>query len=156
MTTISTSAAHGLAIARAAEAMLRTLGGVEVAVRFASPTTPSTADVGLAGSTINDVRLSPVVIRTTNSASRKRPGAQLNAVFVEWGAGDRLATNIAVEFLFPASAVTRASRVDGFSSPIDWFSHSLGIVFGDVLYPIASVTTENFAGQPYLYRITTR
>ena len=161
MSVITPQSAHGLALARAAECMLRTLGGVEISVRFASPATPATAEFGLAASTTTDVPISPVIVRTTDATKGSNVGAPHNAPSIvrgsDQGAHNALSSwGSAIEFLFSASAVLRASQLDGYSSPIDWFAHSLGIVFNDMLYPIASVTTENFAGQPYLYRATTK
>jgi hypothetical protein len=137
MTIITPQAARGLALARTAETMLRTLGGVEVTVRFASPTTASSAEFGLSVSSITDTPVEPVIVRASD--------ARALSVGNERGP----------EFLFPASSVQKAALAGGYSSPVDWFAQSLGIFFNDLLHPIASVSTENFAGQSYLYRVTT-
>jgi hypothetical protein len=138
--------ARGLAIARAAESMLRTLGGVEVSVRFSSPTTPAFCEFGLAASSTTDVQLSPVLVRNANTATPKTVS--------RFSRGTNAPMND-LEFVFAAGAVEKAAQLDGYP-PIDWFARSLGIFFSDALHPIISVATENFAGQPYLYRVTTK
>ena len=145
MTIITPQAARGLALARTAETMLRTLGGVEVTVRFASPTTASSAEFGLSVSSITDTPVEPVIVRASDARALSVPHVREANVGNERGP----------EFLFSASSVQKAALAGGYSSPVDWFTQSLGIFFNDLLHPIASVSTENFAGQSYLYRVTT-
>jgi hypothetical protein len=150
MSIITTQNAHGLALSHAAETMLRTLGGIEVCVRFAIPTTAATAEFGIATSSIADIRISPVIVRNAGStASSRKQAANAPLSSADEPAGS-------IEFLLPAAAVDRAAQLDGYSSAVAWFAHALGIVLNDELHAIASIATENFAGQPYLYRITTR
>jgi hypothetical protein len=174
MTIITPQAARGLALSRAAETMLRTLGGVEVSVRFASPTNASGAEFGLSTSSLNDIPIEPVIVRTADVALRPlglanglvphplvpHPREALRARVGDagsnnFGSADPTFTP-GPEFLFAASSVTLAALAAGYTSPIDWFAQSLGIVFNNTVYPIAIVTTENFAAQPYLYHVTTQ
>jgi hypothetical protein len=152
MTIITPQVARGLAMSRAAEAMLRTLGGQEVSVRFAAPTA-ITAEFGIAASTTTDVPIAPVVVRNAGTSTTSR------AAMLSIGAAPPSATNgvglNTLEFVFPATAVEPAAQQAGYSSASDWFGGALGLVFNDVLHPISSVATENFAGQAYLYRVTT-
>lgn len=150
MTIITPQVARGLALSRAAEAMLRTLGGQEVAVRFAAPTAGA-AEFGIAASFITDVPIAPVIVRNGSGTSRS---ATLSVGAALLSPNDGI-VNSALEFVFPATAVEPAAQQAGFSSVPDWFAAALGVVFNGTLFPIASVATENFAGQAYLYRVTT-
>jgi hypothetical protein len=152
MTIITPQVARGLALARAAESMLRTLGGQEVAVRFAAPTA-STAEFGIPSSTTTDVPISPAVVRNAGVPGTSR-AATLSIGAPPVSPADGIADN-ALEFLFPATTVEPAAQQAGYSSVPDWFAAALGLVFNGALRPIASVATENFAGQAYLYRVTT-
>jgi hypothetical protein len=146
MTIITPQVARGLALARTAETMLRALGGVEVSVRFATPNSAASAEFGLSASSITDTPVEPVIVRSSDAPALSVPHVR------EANAGNK---NAGPEFLFAASSVQKAALAASYASPVDWFAQSLGIFFDGLLHPIASVSTENFAGQPYLYRVTT-
>jgi hypothetical protein len=137
MSIIDLTSARGLAFAHAAETMLRTLGGVEIAIRFAAPSSVAMAEFGLPNSSTFDVTISPVLVR--------------NAVMPQVREAD-LGPK---EFLLPSAAVQNAASANGYTSASDWLAAALGIVCDGALYRIANVAAESFAGQPYLYRVTT-
>ena len=81
------------------------------------------------------------------------PGAPHNAPFVVWGSGavnnnagapplppafgDRVGTNVVVEFLFPANAVIRATQLDGFRRLLDTVPLTMNEFAWALLPPIA-------------------
>ena len=125
----------GVALIRAADAMLRALGGDEVSLLFPQSPTPedTSAQLGLVDPGVEEVRLSPVVVRNlpaSNTGPRRR-----------------------LEFLFPASAVGSTAIEHGTASPQAFLESSLGVLYQGELLHIENITTEYFAGTAYLYRI---
>ena len=128
--------AKGMAVVRAADAMLRALGGEEVAVLFpvvALPDDPA-AQLGLADPGVQEVAISPVVVRNLR-AERKGTRAEL-------------------EFLMPAPTVWAKSEFRQADTVQEFFNAALGIAYDGRLLRIEKVDTEFFAGTAYLYRIT--
>jgi hypothetical protein len=123
------------AVARAAEAMLRSLGGSEISLVFplvAMPADPS-AQLGLADPGIMQVKLSPVAVRsltTTPQGPRRR-----------------------LEFLLSISSVTPEMAARNAPSSESFFGGSLGILYDGEMFHIVNVQTEYFAGAAYLFRI---
>ena len=126
---------RGLAAQRAAEALLRTLGGSSVLVRV--PTlgvAGDAAQLGLAGAATEDVQLQPVVVRN----------ALVNAAILE---------RQRRELLVPASALVSAREIHEASAAREFFESAVGIFVDDRLLRVVSVFAEDFGGVPYLYRI---
>jgi len=125
----------GNAVLRAADAMLRALGGAEIsillpAVNIADDTS---AQLGLADPGVEQVPLSPVVARnlpTENNGPRRR-----------------------LEFLVPASSAADAATARNFASGQALFDGCLGILYQGELFHVEGMTTEYFAGTAYLYRV---
>jgi hypothetical protein len=120
---------RGLALARAAEAMLRSLGGTQVTLRCAiAPASDAGArDLGLDAPAAADITVSPVLVRR--------------------------AAKDAFELLFaPASLATAlAGRPQ---TPEDSLRAVLAIIHQGRTLRVRSVSTDNFAGAAYLYRVT--
>lgn len=125
----------GIAIVRAADAMLRALGGSEIRLLLpllGMPDDPS-AQLGLVDPGVEEVNLSPVVIRnlpTDNTGPRRR-----------------------VEFLLPAAAIVDELSSRNVASAEAFFGGALGVIHDGDLFYIEGITTEYFAGTAYLYRI---
>lgn len=125
----------GMTLVRAAEAMLRSLGGSEISLLlplFQVSGDPS-AQLGLVDPGVEEVRLSPVVVRnlpTTSTGPRRR-----------------------LEFLIPAAAVSEELSSRNVASPEDFFNGVMGIAYDSDLFHIESFTTEYFSGTAYLYRM---
>jgi hypothetical protein len=121
------------ALARTAESMLRALGGGEVSVRC--PVTPAAnatnAQLGMEGPVTQDFTVWPVVVR--DSASVSGPRARFEVLFAPG--------------TLTAYLADRGQTADAF------FASALGIVHGQKLLHIESMTAEDFAGTPYLYRV---
>ncbi len=119
--------------ARAAEAMLRALGGESVSLLFPVATAaPDLNDeLGLAVAAMEEVAFAPVVVR---------------ALVPDNGHARR-------ELLFAASAIR--AQVDARPSPTPeaLFQSAVGVLHQGRLLRIASVTPELFAGEAYLYRV---
>jgi hypothetical protein len=130
-----TMAIAGTAVRRAADAMLRALGGEQVILLLPLPSAPSDpgSQLGLQDPGVQEVPISPVV-------SRQLPAP---------ASGPRMR----VELLLSASAVAKAVDSLGASSPQALFDSALGIQYGDDLLHIESVTTDYFAATVYLYRV---
>jgi hypothetical protein len=125
----------GIAVVRAADAMMRSLGGTEITLMFPAAGMPSdpAAEIGLVDPGVEEVRVSPVVTRnlaTESSGPRRR-----------------------VEFLVPASAVADELSSRNVASAQTWFDSALGVVYGGELFHIEGVGTEYFGGTAYLYRV---
>jgi hypothetical protein len=122
------------AATRAADALLRSLGGANLSLRLPANITSSGAatELGLAAPIFDDVAVSPVVIRS-------RSGVQAGNIF---------------DLLVAASAIAALVQDRNFDSADALFAAALGFVYNGDLLRIESVTSDDFAGSPYLYRIT--
>ena len=126
----------GNAVLRAADAMLRALGGSEIsvllpAVNIADDTS---AQLGIADPGVEQVPLSPVVARslpTENNGPRRR-----------------------LEFLIPASSTSEAATAHNLPSGQALLDGCLGLLYQSELFHVEGVVTEYFAGTAYLYRVT--
>jgi hypothetical protein len=125
----------GTAVMRAADALLRALGGDQIALVLPTPTETGTdsSQLGLTDSDIQQLTISPVVVRTLPAPNT----------------GPR----VRLEFLISASAVANAVDEEGADSAQALFDLALGIQHQADLFHIESVSTEYFAGMAYLYRV---
>ena len=124
----------GTALVRAAEAMLRALGGAEVTFLFPLlQLEDSSAELGMVDPGVDEVRFSPVVVR--------------NLVAEAGGPRRRL------EFLVPAAAVTAELSSRNVASAGALFDSALGVMYDGDLFHIEGLTTEYFGGMAYLYRV---
>jgi hypothetical protein len=125
----------GTAVMRAADAMLRALGGGQIGLVLPLPTETSAASfqLGLSDPGAQQVMLSPVVVRNLAAS----------------GAGPR----VRLEFLLSASAVANAVEAQGAASAETLFDAALGIQYQADLFHIESVSTDYFAGVAYLYHV---
>jgi hypothetical protein len=115
--------------ARAAEAMLRALGGAEITLCFpAQPAADQTArELGLAEATVQEIRLAPVVVRAIASSKS--------------------------EFLVSAPALTQVVEQRQAESVPALLDSCVAMVWQGRALRLVSVTPEFFAGTAYLYRI---
>src|SRR5213080_2356028 len=112
------------ALVRAAEAMLRSLGGCEIGLLFpflSMPEDPS-VQLGLMDPGVEEVKLAPVVVRnlpTDNSGPRRR-----------------------LEFLLPATVVQGQLSLRNVATVGALFDGALGVVHDGDLFHIEGLTTE--------------
>lgn len=121
---------------RAADAMLRAVGGDEVTLVFplvSLPNDPS-AQIGLVDPGVQQVTFSPVAVRSLT--------------------GQRTGPRRRLEFLISSSAVSAAVVSQNAVSAEALFESALGVNYDNDLFHIEDVTTEYFAGTAYLYKVT--
>lgn len=126
----------GAGLMRAADAMLRALGGETVSLLL--PATASASDaagmLGLVDPGVQEVMIGPVVVRelvTGNVGPRRR-----------------------VQFTLPATAVADQLPGLGMGSAEDLFNGALGLRYGAELFHVEEVVPESFAGTACLYVVT--
>ncbi len=122
---------RGLALARAAEAMLRALGGGEVVLRCpaAAAANETNRELGLEAPVTEDLTVAPVLVRLKANAGTAR-----------------------MELLFPP-AVLASYLADRRQPAEQFFSSLIGVLHQDRLLHVESMAAETFAGTPYLYRV---
>jgi hypothetical protein len=126
----------GSALVRAADALLKTLGGETVSLLLPGNATASDAagQLGLVDPGVQEVAISPVVTRalvTGNLGPRRR-----------------------IEFTLPASAIADQLPALGMGTAEDLFNAVLALNCGGDLFHIEKVVPENFAGTAYFYVVT--
>ena len=120
---------------RMADALLRSLGGTAVALRF--PVTAAGADaeqLGLSAPVFEDVALSPAVFRRLHAQVGKDGGA-------------------VYELLISATTVNAQMALLGLSSVAELFAAGLGIVVRGTLLAVLGVTASEAFGAAYVYRV---
>ncbi len=126
----------GVALVRAANAMLKALGGDQVSLLLPATATASDAagQLGLVDPGVQEVLISPVVVRalTTGSLGPRRR----------------------LEFTLPASAIGDQLPTLGMGTAENLFNAVLGLMYGADLFHVEMVVTENFAGTAYFYVVT--
>jgi len=125
----------GAAVVRAADSMLRALGGTEIMIMFPSLTLPDdpSAQLGLVDPGVEEVAFSPVVVRILDTGSTG-PRRKL-------------------EFLISGATVSEELSSRNVATAEALFANALGVIYqGDLLH-IENVTTEYFADAAYLCRL---
>jgi hypothetical protein len=130
------SGISGAAVVRAANAMLKALGGEQVSLLLPATATASDAagQLGLVDPGVQEVLISPVVARaltTGNLGPRRR-----------------------IEFTMPASVIGDQLASLGMATAENLFNAVLGLMYGVDLFHVEMVVTENFAGMAYFYIVT--
>lgn len=120
--------ARGAALGRAAEAMLRALGGTEVKLRcpVAAAKDAQARQLGREAPVTEDISVAPVIAR---------------------GAKDGL------ELLIAPSSLAQLIADRG-QSAVQFFDSVLAVVFAAREYALISFQSEQFAGADYLYRVS--
>ena len=125
----------GGAAARAADAMLQTLGGTQVTLLFAAAGLPAEAgsELGLVDPGVVQALVGPVIVReltTENNGPRRR---------IELVAGrTTLAEQVSQRNVASADVL---------------FDTALGVVFEGDMFHIEGYVVERFGGVAYLYRV---
>jgi hypothetical protein len=125
----------GAAAARAADAMLRTLGGTEVILLFAAAGMPAdaVAALGLVDPGVEQVLIAPVVVvelTTENSGPRRR-----------------------IEVLAGQAALAEQVSQRNVASAEVLFETALGLVYCGEVFHIQGFVAERLGGVAYLYRV---
>lgn len=126
----------GAAAARAADAMIRTMGGTEVILLFPAAGIPAdaVAGLGLVDPGVVQAAISPVIVReftAENNGPRRR-----------------------IELLAGSSAMAEQVSQRNVASAEVLFETALGLVYCGELFHIQGFVVERLAGVAYLYRVT--
>ena len=136
-----TQTSNQVCAARAADVLLRALGGCSVRLRMPAPAVPAdpTEQLGLATPEFQDLALAPVVCRKARATVSTDQAAR-------W---DLLVSATAVEKLVGSLAYASASVL---------FANACGVLTGEgaELLEIVSATQEPLLGRPYVYRLLVR
>jgi hypothetical protein len=136
-----TQTSNQVCAARAADVLLRALGGRSVRLRMPAPAVPAdpTEQLGLATPEFQDLALAPVVCRKARATVSTDQAAR-------W---DLLVSATAVEKLVGSLAYASASVL---------FANACGVLTGEgaELLEIVSATQEPLLGRPYVYRLLVR
>jgi hypothetical protein len=126
---------------RAADVLLRAMGGRSVRLRMPAPAVPAdpTEQLGLATPEFQDLALAPVVCRKARAAVSDGKAAQ-------W------------ELLVSATAVEGVLGSLAYASASVLFANACGVLTdeGAELLEILSATQEPVIGRPYVYRLLVR
>ena len=124
------------AVIRATDAMLRSLGGDQVAVVFPATGLPDdpAAQLGMVDPGVEEVPFTPVVVCSLNTTA----------------AGPRRR----LEFLLSAATVAAQVISRNAVSAEALFDSALGLLYDGDLFHVENVASEYFAGTAYLYRVT--
>ena len=119
--------ARGAALSRAAEAMLRALGGTEVTLRCptAAAKDQHSRQLGLEAPVTTDINVSPVVVHASGADVEVRSGPASVAQYIQ----------------------DRGQTAEQF------FTTILAVLYGGRELHVKSFSTSDFAGSTYLYRI---
>ena len=126
----------GSAMVRAANALLRALGGDTVSLLLPATATAGDAagQLGLVDPGVQEVLIAPAVTRalvTGNLGPRRR-----------------------IEFTLPASVIADQLPGLGMGTAEELFNAALGLNYGGDLFHIETVAPEAFAGTVYFYLVT--
>jgi hypothetical protein len=128
----ASDAGRGQAMLRAADALLRTLGPTGIILVLPTDAAQSNADLGLGTPLVEQVELTPAVVRPLADAGGRRR----------------------IEILLSASTVAAQAELRGYESAEALFNAAVGVVHGGRLLRVESVGSDSFAGTSYLYRVT--
>jgi hypothetical protein len=143
--------------ARAADVLLRALGGRTVTLRMPAPAVPAdpTEQLGIATPLFQDLPLAPVVYRKARATATVGAPSKLG-----------LGGSIRSEMLVSATAIQRLVGSLAYASASILFANAVGILAGPAtdsgdasdpdLLEIVSASTEEAYGQPYVYRLILR
>jgi hypothetical protein len=127
------------AAARAADALMRAMGGRTVMLRMPAPAVPAdvTEQLGIATPTFQDLPLAPVAFRKARAVVAIGKAAK-------W------------ELLVSATVVDGLVGSLAYASASVLFADAFGVLSDDELLEIESATEEQVFGQPYVYRLVLR
>jgi hypothetical protein len=127
------------ATARAADILLRAMGGRAVMLRMPAPAVPAdlTGQLGIATPAFQDLPLTPVVHRKARATVAEGKAAK-------W---ELLVSATAIESLVGSLAYASAGVL---------FANAYGVLCDDELFEIISATPEQAFNQPYIYRLILR
>ena len=131
---LGTIHSRGLGVRRAADAMVRALGGAQITLRIADASTGDTnSQLGLTPPMSEDLQISPAVVRTIAPAAN----------------GSKR-----IEVTLSAKAVKPIADEHGVDNIPTWLLTAEGILFRGKLMHIDTVISDPLGGMDYLCHIT--
>jgi hypothetical protein len=119
------------AIARAADALLRGMGGGRVTLRVSDPSAGDTnSQLGIVPPTAEDIIIAPAIVEPMDPAPDGRRRWQV---------------------MLSARALRAAAEPYGVTDIAGWLTGSQGVVYRGRLMPITSVISSSFADGEYMY-----
>lgn len=123
----------GVGVRRAADAMVRALGGAQITLRIAGPSAGDTnSQLGLAAPMSEDLQISPAIVRTIAPAAN----------------GSKR-----IEVTLSAKAVKPLADQYGVDDIPSWLLTAEGLLFRGKLMHIDTVISDHLGGMDYLYHI---
>jgi len=124
---------------RAADVLLRAMGGQDAMLRMPAPAVPAdpTEQLGIATPTFQDLPLAPVVFRKARATVADGKAAK-------W------------ELLISATVIEGLVGSLEFASASVLFAEAFGVLSGGELFEVESATPEQAFGRPYVYRLILR
>ena len=126
---------------RMADALLRTVGGGEVALRFPKPAQAGSdaEQLGLSAPAFEDVPIKPAIFRRIyGKPSGAKQGGNDTARY---------------ELLLSATAVALQMTALNIGTVAELFEAALGVVVRETLLGVVSVTASEAFGAPYIYHV---
>ena len=135
--------------ARAADVLLRALGGRTVMLRMPAPAVPAdpTEQLGIATPLFQDLPLAPVVYRKARATLAEGKPAK-SELLVSASAVERIVGSLA----YASASILFANAVDILAGP----ATDSGADTDAELLEIVSASAEEAYGQPYVYRLILR
>jgi hypothetical protein len=128
------------ALARAANAMMRALGGAAVKLRIPVASTGGTRrELGIAPPMYQEIELAPVIVRETTADKNVRP----TETFV-----------VQIEVLISSSALDNVMPGFGATDGRSFLNSVQQIVYGELVFAVTEVSEDRFAGVAYMYHVT--
>ncbi|HEY7153329.1 MAG TPA: hypothetical protein VH575_05150 [Gemmataceae bacterium] len=125
---------HGRAVARFADAMLRSLGGTQVTLRIADPASGSSnSQLGLEAPEAEDLQISPAMIKPLAPAEGGRRR---------------------IEVVVSAHSLRTLAKSYGVQDIVAWLLEAQGVLQRDQILRIADVTVERYLDTDCLYHLT--
>ncbi len=128
------------ALARAANAMVRALGGGEVKLRIALASTGGTQrELGISPAAYQELVVAPVIVRQT--AAGKNAGA------TQPGAAQ-------IEVLISSTVLESAMPGFGTTDGREFLESVQQVVYSGIVFSVTEVGEDRFGGLAYLYHVT--
>jgi len=123
------------ALARAANAMMRALGGASVKLRIPVASTAGTQrELGIAASVYQEVQLGPVIVRET--------------------AADKTVHSSQIEVLISSSTLDSVMPAFGETDARTFLQQVEQVVYAGRVFRVTDLSEDRFAGVAYLYHLT--
>lgn len=121
------------ALARAANAMMRALGGTSLQLRFPVASTDGTQrELGIAASVYQEVQLAPVIVRALKEAAGRRQ----------------------IEVLIAAGTLDATIAAFGATDGANLLEQVEQVVYAGQVFCVTDVSEDRFAGVAYMHHLT--